>query len=591
MKGSYNFVFVGVKAIIFYLLIFFQVAHCSMNSERKRKLSPLPSSSLESSSGFSTASASSDLKPAKIQRRIFFWNPTLTTRPPIDYEANPPRLFTCCNSASSRSKLPENISYFIVIFAEYHDAHRNDFEPSWKSLYDKCKQGHVGDYELSKWERSDVVNAVSQRVHYDFIIQFINSFIGFDLPLLKEYIDYFMSRFTLSDHDYFKLLVAAIERLESSCIAALLKYLPSSGFPSNLVISLWNQISTYFAKYGVFDCNLRYDNPYFLKKFEIWKIIRLFTKHFGLINRADLGSLYHYQGQLDMLISIHPIFLGFTLFDPSLIAGSALDVHRIDSKFLIAAANAIIYMSWNEIMQSVARDRIEIFADAFFKLFFDLKFTLWMILKMKHALNLAEFLICYSKEARASLSNEKIIELLHDFIAKEDNFFEHSQLLLSRYDNINLKDLEAKFAGSCNFDRYKLILRTVESFHIKSNDGNLISIFKSFTETETAKYEEKDIFDEEADYGNRFIVEWTPPPIEILNEGAEVDDLENSFLYDAGRIILSRHFGIPFAFTYYSVFEEEQCCFRDLAWLIEFHVNFRLRKYKKYLKICINDAN
>lgn len=455
-----------------------------------------------------------------------------------------PDLFKSLKDPRNLLTFPEELQDFIRIFGSAWSAHEFDLE---------VQQGNE-DFELLKWSNSPVVEAVDFKTHCSFINQilevedvYLNETGSPIWDLVTEYIVYTFNRpdrQELTGQEYLELLINGINSENIQVFQEILKYSPSSNFSEELV-QVWRTLIQKAIN----------DDLSFSKSCEMsqdWlETFYLLCKTFGPMPLEELAKMKEFYREatekLSSVLMIQPII-------------SKISQHQQAAQF--QGQKPIILYFWidkflkfDELLKYPTPENQEILANFADSLYTNIRSIEGNNLLSKFiieclqvsAYRLLQFILLYSSTVRSLIPGKpEACSMFHLILSKcrSELKFEDVLTFIIGFD-LKFSDFVEHLAEKINFKselmkKLRFIMLVAESFPTTGH--------------------------------------WQIPA--HIEQFITFEDSKRTFLLEAGKIILARHFGILSVFTNSTGQVKEEACFRDLAWFI----NFYLAKYRPDLE-------
>lgn len=511
----------------------------------------------EVKSGMKRSPESDGNSGQRLVKRVIFFAPPPPPAKPQDFDLNPPDLFSACNNPIDAQKLPQKFKDFARIFRTAWYAYNCDFNRTGE-----C------DFELTRWGNSPFVEALDFHIHLSFIKQIFDPL---NVPrslstspiweLIAEYIYYTFSRVDacgrLSNEAFLSVLLPNTKLLNPEIFSTLMQFVPkTNNFTSVELHKIWHSlICTAISR------NLSITSNENLDSRSWFKLFYLFCLHFGAFQNLSALQGSVRSGNPNSLLLHNAL-----RFQPLLSA-----IARHDSE----ALKETFYSQGNEIKQHILglidkfleldqdfrypkaenQEELAVFADNLFD-YLCIEFESTNFSKLlefcfrKNHLNLAQFLAIHSLKARASIPSKAeqcslLIGPVHEqFFDSNFDFIKFTIVILAF--DLNSKDIE------------EFLLPQIGQV---AREGNLIRVLFFILELVESL--------ESKDFPTNTIL--NPPS---LQSAAALNDAEGPFILEVGRILLARHFRIAPAFASLSTFIDEEACYRDLAWFMNFFINY-----------------
>jgi hypothetical protein len=464
-------------------------------------------------------------------------------------QSNPPDIYQSIHDTNYFESLSPKIKGFLRIFKAAWLAYETDF-----FLTGNC------NFELMNWEENSLITNLNFETHLQFILQLLKN--GESLKnlntaeLLSEYINFTLSYYVqeapLSTETFLEMLTYSTSSLEPQTFRTILNYRPRY-LLDNDSNRIW---------YALIQTALKndFDITKFSKEANIWiELFYLLSLSFGPnfdLNKHQIKNAINKSAtRFNGLLKLQPIISAIARHDSNLFI-SILDnfefiefAKQLESRAIHFWVNR--FLSYDDTLKRFDPENEEKFSALADKIYIFLCYInptnpLPRLLDeffVCHCNLLPQFLLKYSERARNSISiKAEQCQLLRNLVQVTDFDFDYIQIITIitgfdlKWDDLKehlIPNLEPRFRNTPLTQGLKFILQLAESFP------------------------------------SDFSVPWS---ISSISSCLEIDP-EYPFIFDAGRIILDRHFKILPSFTELSDFRKEEACFRDLCWFMTFYIN------------------
>lgn len=487
----------------------------------------------------------------QVKRRVVFWTPSTTS--------NPPNLFRSLFDSVYFQNLPADVREFARIFRISWNAYKNDF------------RGTVDfNFELMNWETNPSITGLSFATHVDFIGQILSKSSTFKNPntweLVRKYINFTFAYYNHerpSTETLIEMLKCTAQALEPLTFKTLLQYRPAyvSDESVNIVWRALVQLASDFDVASSAKEAKRWIELFYLMSSS-------FGPHFKLTEyQKSPASNSKMFKRLNYLLQLQPVISAMARHDSNLFMSIFLHDKVLEIVTKLGTRGTYYwfnrFLKFDDSLRRFEPGNEEKFAALADKMFICLCATnpLARLLEecaMSSFQVLPQFLLSYSPLARKSIP------------------FKEAQCLLLK----NLVQLT-----QFDFD-YMKIVTIVVGFDLKWADlevhlvPNLENRFKKTPLIQGLKF----ILQIAESFVNG------PWPVSSIASSLQIDP-ESPFLFDAGRIILARHFKILPIFTVTADVITEEACFRDLCWFMTFFINLYRPDLGPDFKISVEETS
>lgn len=464
-----------------------------------------------------------------------------------------PDIFKAITDPEYAGTLSAPIQNFIRIFYEGFSAYWTDF-----------RIRGIENFELLNWSQSPILQSMSFDFHLHVIQQIIDHkeilSKEFGHEFIKEYLEYAFSRSSsnVSCLQYTNLLKSAIIIVDSRLFSLILKYVPHNYSQNYFICELWEVL----IKISV-DKSLFFESKAESEQTRHWlKMYYLLSLQFGacdslrnLVIEAkesedDYSKIFEMDDDVkeredledfNMLINSQPLFAAFIKHDARGFNNYlTFKAKLLKPAFFFYYLNLFIYLDQDIKHFNPEKEcLLEELADS---LFISLNWKLEGLTELcfKYSYNsLIQFLLIHSAKARSSIpSKQEQCRILSNMVKK------------SKFDGQSIK--LAWIAA------FHLTLTDLQQYLLVQRDSEMIRVLLYLMKI--------------VDSAPQSIDNWTNWNFPVDSPFPEMKKLV-PYIYEAGRILLARHFKIlPVHAQVFGFFREEYC-FRDLQWFLNILVS------------------